>query len=212
MSEGRRDGKPTITCARNGPLIVKRLQHLCDAEGRALETGANVALCRCGGSANKPYCDGTHARNGFADTNTADRSHDRVDRYAGREITILDNRFICAHVGECTAGLPEVFRYGEEPWIDPDGASAERIEAVVRRCPSGALAYARGGTEVHDRSGEPSITVSKDGPYHVAGGVHLETDAWAQGVSRDHYALCRCGASANKPFCDGSHYDIDFRD
>lgn len=199
--------KPTITPRPNGPLLVKGLQHLRNSKGERLETRPTLALCRCGHSANKPFCDGTHSRVGFTDAYEADGSADRVDEYKGPELTILDNRFLCAHVGACSDGLPEVFRYQQEPWIVPDAAEAERIREVIARCPSGALAYAQGGREVRAGEREPAVTVSKNGPYHVVGAIALATDAWGQGASREHYALCRCGKSKRKPFCDGSHWD-----
>jgi CDGSH-type Zn-finger protein len=212
MAEKTGSERPRITPRGNGPLLVKGLHLLRNSKGEQLKCDGTIVLCRCGGSANKPYCDGTHRKNGFADANTAERGADRTERYAGPGVTILDNRFLCAHVGACTDGLAEVFKYGEEPWIDPGAADAERICEVIRRCPSGALAYALGGKEERDYGRDPAVTVSKDGPYFVVGGVELETEAWGQGASREHYALCRCGASKNKPFCDGSHGAIGFTD
>jgi CDGSH-type Zn-finger protein len=101
---------------------------------------------------------------------------------------------------------------GEEPWIDSDGATAEAIVATIRQCPSGALSYTLGSGEHRDREGPPAIRVAKDGPYQVSGGVVLETESWGEGVSREHYTLCRCGHSKNKPFCDGSHWSAKFTD
>jgi CDGSH-type Zn-finger protein len=199
--------KPTITPRPNGPLLVTGLQHLRNSKGQRLETRESFALCRCGQSANKPFCDATHRRIGFSDAHTADASADVPERYEGPELTILDNRYLCAHVGACSDGLAEVFRYQQEPWIDPAAAPADRIREVIARCPSGALAYAQGGREVRDLEREPAITVSQNGPYFVVGGIALETDAWGQCASREHYALCRCGKSRRKPFCDGSHWD-----
>lgn len=212
MADEQSGAKPTIRMSNNGPLLVKGLQRLRNSKGEQLEVARTIALCRCGGSANKPFCDGTHARNGFSGENTADRNADRQERYQGPELTIVDNRFICAHVGACTDGLPEVFRYGQEPWIDPTGADAARIESVIRQCPSGALTFARGGDAVRDFGNDPAITVSRNGPYYVVGGCELDTDAWGEGASREHYALCRCGQSRNKPFCDGSHWEAGFED
>ena len=60
---------------------------------------------------------------------------------------------------------------------------------------------------MRDIEREPAITVSKNGPYFVVGSIGLESDAWGQGASREHYALCRCGKSKRKPFCDGPHWD-----
>jgi CDGSH-type Zn-finger protein len=212
MAEAKPGAKPSISMSATGPLLVKGLQHLRNSKGERLETRPTLALCRCGGSANKPFCDGTHNRIGFKGASSPERSQDRVDRYEGRELTVLDNRFLCAHVGACSDGLAAAFKYGEEPWIDPNGGPSAKLREVIQRCPSGALAYALGGREVREFEREPGITVSQNGPYFVVGGIALETDAWAQGASREHYALCRCGRSKNKPFCDGSHWEPAFVD
>ena len=135
-----------------------------------------------------------------------------VGHYAAEGITIHDNRAICSHSGFCSDNLRAVFDPKRKPWIDAGAAGAERIAAVVRMCPSGALSYSIGGVEHRDREREPEILVSKDGPYYVRGGIGLADAPWGEGASREHYALCRCGESKNKPFCDGTHWAIEFRD
>jgi hypothetical protein len=100
----------------------------------------------------------------------------------------------------------------EEPWIDPDGAKVEEIVATIRKCPSGALSYALGGAEARPPQREPMIAVTADGPYAITGGVELLGVKFGDGASQEHYTLCRCGASKNKPFCDGSHWTVKFRD
>ena len=158
-----------------------------------------------------PFCDGTHVQAGFTDARSDDRVPDKLERYEGREVTILDNRGICSHAGYCTAGLPAVWR-SAEPWIDPDGANKAAIVEIIRKCPSGALAYLEDGqlrTDFHEAA---EIQVSRDGPYCVRGGVELKGAEFGEGASREHYVLCRCGASRNKPFCDGSHWYAGFHD
>ncbi len=204
--------KPSIAPAKNGPLIVKRLERFANSRGDAIATKEAMALCRCGRSSNKPFCDGTHAKVDFNDQKQGDRGADRRDDYAGAASTVHDNRGACAHAGICTDQLKSVWRLGREPWIDPDGAAVEAIVATRRQCPSGALGYTLDGAEHRDLEGPPAIQVAKDGPYHVSGGVVLETEFWGQGVSREHYALCRCGHSKNKPYCDGSHWAAKFTD
>jgi CDGSH-type Zn-finger protein len=171
-----------------------------------------MALCRCGRSHTKPFCDGTHAKVNFIDQKHDDRMADRRDDYAGTAITIHDNRSVCAHAGHCTKQLKSVWRMGVEPWIDADGARSEAIIATIRQCPSGALSYTLGSVKHREQEGPPAIQVAKDGPYYVSGGVVLETESWGEGVTREHYALCRCGHSKNKPFCDGSHWSAKFTD
>lgn len=202
----------TIECRVNGPYLVKEFGNLRNSKGERLATEATFALCRCGGSATKPFCDATHKKNGFSGARVADGSNDKLDSYRGRGITIHDNRSICAHAAHCTDSLAAVFKYGSEPWIDPNGAAAGAIVEAIRKCPSGALSFSIEGAAPAPEAREPAITVTKDGPYAIVGGVELIGAHATVGVSGEHYTLCRCGASKNKPFCDGSHSDIGFRD
>jgi len=210
--------KPKIACLPNGPYYLLNepeaapVPNLRRASGEACATARGVALCRCGGSGNKPFCDGTHGRNGFRDDNLADPANNKRKAYAGKRITILDNRAICSHATFCTDELKSVFRHNEEPWIDPDGATVEAIVAQVRKCPSGALSYAIDGVEAGPPQRAPMVTVTDNGPYAVTGGIELLGVPFGDGASREHYTLCRCGASKNKPFCDGSHWHVGFRD
>lgn len=204
--------RPTIECKPNGPYLLKGLSMLRNSRGETIAVDAVVALCRCGGSATKPFCDGSHRRNGFSDARQTDGSADHRDEYPAARITIHDNRGICAHAGICTDRLSRVFKYGSEPWIDPSGADVAAIIETVRACPSGALSYSLDGVEAARPERPPTITVTKNGPYAVVGSVELVSVAWGRGASTEHYTLCRCGASKNKPFCDGSHWDAAFRD
>lgn len=203
---------PSIECKSNGPYVVKNLEALSNSKGDSIPTKPVIALCRCGGSNNKPFCDGTHQKNGFSGAKLTDGRADKRDNYQGQRISIHDNRAICAHAGHCTNGLASVFKYGSEPWIDPDGSTIETIIETVRKCPSGALSYSVDGVENRDQQREPAITVTSDGPYAVVGGIHLIGQSWGQGASTEHYTLCRCGGSKNKPFCDGTHWSIGFKD
>lgn len=204
--------KPTIECSPDGPYIVRNLENLQNSRGEPIPTRRTIALCRCGGSSNKPFCDGTHSNIGFSGQKTTDGSKDKRRNYVGKQITIHDNRSICSHAGHCTDGLASVFRMKEKPWIDPDGAEAEAIIETVRQCPSGALSYSIEDVEHRDQEREPTISVSKDGPYHVSGSIEPKDQAWGEGASQEHYTLCRCGASKNKPICDGTHWQVKFTD
>jgi CDGSH-type Zn-finger protein/truncated hemoglobin YjbI len=181
-----------------------------------------MALCRCGESARKPLCDGTHADVGFRDDKDPERVPDRRDTYDGVQITILDNRGTCQHSGLCSDRLAAVFRVDQEPFVAPSGGRMDEIIRAVRDCPSGALSYALEGTEARDhvdwsQRRDPHIEVTKDGPYRITGGIplsdshddHIHRNA---GASCEHYALCRCGHSQNKPFCSGMHWYVEFRD
>ena len=205
------DDKPSIKLAPDGPYLVKRLKRLSNQKG-AIDTRETIALCRCGKSANKPFCDGTHSKIEFSSAKLEDRVTDKRENYDAGDTTIHDNRGICSHAGYCTNGLPSVFRLKTEPWIDPDGATPDATKATIQKCPSGALSYTAGGVEHRDREGDPAIFVSPNGPYVVTGGPELLDTDRGEGVSTEHYTLCRCGGSKNKPFCDGSHWYIKFSD
>ncbi|MGH8722244.1 MAG: CDGSH iron-sulfur domain-containing protein, partial [Burkholderiales bacterium] len=88
----------------------------------------------------------------------------------------------------------------------------EKIIATIAKCPSGALSYSIDGVKAEPPGRAPMVTVTDDGPYAITGGIELLGVAFGEGASREHYTLCRCGASRNKPFCDGAHWDVNFRD
>lgn len=223
--------KPKILPLPNGPYYLindmqpKVVYNLQNFKGEPLSTTVGIALCRCGASKNKPFCDGTHNVIGFSSANrTLDENDDtkktaikdkRRD-YPGKEITVHDNRKICSHAAECVNNLSSVFKLGSRPWINPDASKMNDIIDVVRRCPSGALSYSIDRVEYRDPEEQrnPIITVLKNGPYHITGGIELigENIQFGEGASKEHYTLCRCGASENKPFCDGAHTNSNFND
>jgi uncharacterized Fe-S cluster protein YjdI/CDGSH-type Zn-finger protein len=140
---------------------------------------------------------------------------DKKKSYTGKNITIHDNRKICSHAAECVNNLSSVFKFDARPWIDPNGGNVEDIIQTIEKCPSGALSYSIDGVENKDQNKrDPMVTVSKNGPYLIIGGIDLIGDniQWVEGSSKEHYTLCRCGASNNKPFCDGMHKSINFVD
>ena len=221
--------KPKLMPLPNGPYYLindrepKIVENLQNSKGEPLSTVRGVALCRCGASNNKPFCDGTHATIGFSSENkdattTPDGGNvirDKRKNYVGKKITIHDNRRICSHAAECVNNLSSVFKLNSRPWIDADGATAEEIINTIRKCPSGALSYSIDGVEYRDQNERsPMVTVSKDGPYLITGAIELIGDniRFGDGASKEHYTLCRCGVSNNKPFCDGMHKVINFKD
>ena len=213
---------PGIVTAKNGPYLVSNAATVRNHLGETLPLPPQLALCRCGGSASKPFCDGTHATSGFTDDKDPERVPDQRDTYPGEQVTIFDNRGICQHSGLCTDRLATAFRTEEEPFVAPSGARMDELVRAVRDCPSGALSLAFDGVEARDltdRHGtrEQAIEITQDGPYRVTGALPLADSAGADvpraaGSSREHYALCRCGHSQNKPFCSGMHWYVDFRD
>ena len=232
--ENHSKDKPKILPLPNGPYYLlndmqpKIVENLQNSEGKQLSTIVGVALCRCGASKNKPFCDGTHTTIGFSSENKVAENgrggeedkkviKDKRKSYVGKKITIHDNRRICSHAAECVNNLPSVFRLNARPWIDSDAANAEEIINTIRKCPSGALSYSIDGVEYKDQNErKPIVMVSKNGPYLITGGIELIGDAnniqFGDGASKEHYTLCRCGASNNKPFCDGMHKVINFKD
>jgi CDGSH-type Zn-finger protein/ferredoxin len=203
--------RPTIECKPNGPYLVRGIEDFKNSQGDRFDGKPVMALCRCGGSGNKPFCDGTHQKNGFSDAKATDRVPDRRESYQAGSVAIHDNRSICAHAGHCTNGLGSVFKYKSEPWIDPAAATVESIVEAVNACPSGALSCSVDGAPIGAPEREASITVTKDGPYAVVGSAQLLGQSWAEGASAEHYTLCRCGGSKNKPFCDGTHWSMGFK-
>ena len=217
------DGLPaTVQTARNGPYLVTNVPHVLTHLGEELQAPPQLALCRCGGSARKPFCDGGCASNGFSDAKDPNRVPDRRDTYPGQHVTIFDNRGLCQHSGFCTDRLATVFRAGQEPFIAPSGGRMDEIIMAVRDCPSGALSFGFGDTEDRaetdwENAREPAVEITRDGPYRITGGIELiDADGKPMprnaGASLEHYALCRCGHSQNKPYCSGMHWYVGFRD
>lgn len=206
-----------IEVTENGPYRVEGGVEIRNPAGEVVSTDERVFLCRCGQSSNKPFCDGTHSKVGFEGTEAADHGPiaERREAYQGRGITIYDDRSVCSHAGECTDGLASVWKLDVEPWIDPRGASREEIADVIGRCPSGALAYAFdevGSGETVEEQLSPAIIASKDGPYRVRGGIEVRSSDADPYERRNRLTLCRCGGSKNKPFCDGTHWHVGFKD
>jgi CDGSH-type Zn-finger protein/truncated hemoglobin YjbI len=222
LADLQRTLRPAIVTAPDGPYLVTNVPAVRTPLGDMPPVPPQLALCRCGGSALKPFCDGTHARNGFIDAKDPHRVPDQRDTYEGQQVTVFDNRGICQHSGLCTDRLAAVFRTSQEPFVAPSGGRMDEIVRAVRDCPSGALGLAFDGEETRSLADwhgqrEPAIEVTQDGPYRLTGGIPLAGPTGADvpraaGSSREHYALCRCGHSQNKPFCSGMHWYVEFRD
>jgi len=203
---------PLVVFTKYTPYLVVGLTDCRDAEGRAVAMQPVTALCRCGKSMAKPYCDGTHNRIGFVGEKGKPRCRDHERDAVGREITIHDNRGLCAHDESCVRGLPSVFRRGKLPWIDPDGAGPGEIMATIDKCPSGALSYTYRGKRGPQPDRPAAIRISRNGPYRLEGGIRILDDLGSAPEPRERCTLCRCGQARNKPFCDGSHDGAAFED
>jgi uncharacterized Fe-S cluster protein YjdI len=132
--------------------------------------------------------------------------------YTSPDITVTYDAKRCIHVAECVRRLPQVFDTEKRPWIQPNNATADEIAATVERCPSGALQYTRhDGGAAEPIPEEATIQVRPNGPLFVRGNIKV-TDANGVVLSDSlRTALCRCGQSENKPFCDSTHRKIGFK-
>ena len=177
-----------------------------------LDTRVSYSLCRCGHSHNKPFCDGTHAKIGFEAEDVADESTypERARPLESTGIAVSDDRGLCAHAGFCTNQTTSVWK---EVHSSEDGLVRKAIIDSIESCPSGALVYALDSDSAPNEPRFPvEIAVVDDGPYWLTGGIPVETSAGVHLEVRNRVTLCRCGASTNKPLCDGTHRDIGFAD
>ena len=208
----------------NGPYLVRggiplvRKTEVMSEHGEPLTwrkegvLGAENAyrLCRCGQSKTKPFFDGTHTLVEFDGSETADTGSvaDREFNYEGQGIVLKDDRSLCTHAGFCGNRLTNVWKMIEHT---DDTQVRAQIMAMVERCPSGALSFALDpDTENVEPDLPEEIAVIPDGPLWVSGGIPVERRDGQPLETRNRVTLCRCGASARKPLCDGSHKDIGF--
>jgi uncharacterized Fe-S cluster protein YjdI len=138
--------------------------------------------------------------------------------YRTGDVVVSFDGDVCIHSEECVRGLPKVFDPKARPWIRPENASAEDLEAAIARCPSGALQFRRmqpsGGPSPSASAPAPSgvkVVVKPNGPYLVQGPVQVVDPAGTVIKEGAVFALCRCGNSTTKPFCDGSHGRLGWR-
>ena len=221
-----------ITITKNGPYLVQGgiplFEDAMDADNekhhmvynRVKEfelNGPGYRLCRCGQSKHMPFCDNTHEHVDFDGTEVADRTpyRDRSDVYAGDGIYLLDDNR-CAYARFCHRKDGDVWTLTE--YSETDGIKKEAVEASWH-CPTGRLThYDTKSGEAHEESYDPSIIILQDipegtsGPIFVRGGVPLISEDGTEYETRNRYALCRCGHSQNKPFCDAYHNPYQFND
>jgi CDGSH-type Zn-finger protein len=220
----------SVTVTEDGPYLVTgnvplaKQTIVVDAEGgsEAWEEGEPIAhrrsyaLCRCGASTTKPFCDGSHTQIGFDGTETASREPyvDQASVSEGPVLSLSDAEGLCAFARFCD---PNGQVWSQVMQTD-DPEVREMFVRQVNACASGRLV-------AWDKTGRPietplpvSIGLVEDpeqncaGPLWLRGGIPVvAADGTAYEV-RNRVTLCRCGASKNKPFCDGSHASIEFRD
>ena len=117
-------------------------------------------------------------------------------------ITVFYDLRRCRHYAECLRGLPEVFDLRERPWIRPALADPEVIAEVIRRCPTGALHYRLSDGAAEEPTRPTEVTMDPRGPLLLRGDLEIEVPSGP--IRETRAALCRCGATANEPFCDGA--------
>lgn len=133
--------------------------------------------------------------------------------YTKEDLTVVWDADKCIHSTHCWKGLIAVFNPKERPWINLDGAEKERIIAQVQQCPSGALSIKNDDSKSYNKiKPKVSIEVVDDGPYRINGLVSIAFSDGTIQQKHEKVSLCRCGASQRKPFCDGSHKRIGFKD
>ena len=143
----------------------------------------------------------------------AEQYRGKVDdrRYQGDDVDITYSLKRCIHAKECVTRLSSVFDIDKRPWIDANGASAEKVATVIEMCPSGALHYERKDEGANEAIPEMNrIILWHDGPLQVVGDLSIQ-GANVNIEQETRVTLCRCGASENKPFCDNTHKKIDFK-
>lgn len=132
--------------------------------------------------------------------------------YVNEDLTVVWKPGLCIHAAACIKALPKVYNPQEKPWIKIENASTEELKAQVKTCPSGALSYYMNGVENQESlSLETNIEVLENGPLLVYGTLKIKDASGNEDLKNKTTAFCRCGASNNKPYCDGSHVKAGFK-
>lgn len=132
--------------------------------------------------------------------------------YTNGTVTVVWKPDLCIHIGYCWQGLPQVFDPDKTPWINVTGASTEEIIAQVKECPSGALTFYLNKVEFEENTASVMVVeILPNGPLVLHGDIIIRDTEGHETRRQGTTCLCRCGASANKPYCDGSHKKVDFQ-
>lgn len=129
--------------------------------------------------------------------------------YTKGDVTVKWQSDLCIHSEKCFHGLPAVFDPKQRPWVNMDGATGDDIIAQVGKCPSGALSIVEEDSPTV--SHEIIVETIPNGPLMVYGNMKVKHDDKEDLKDSKVTAFCRCGASDNKPYCDGSHKKVDFK-
>ncbi len=135
-----------------------------------------------------------------------------IKKYKKDDLTIVWKPKLCIHSAICVKELPNVYDPKAKPWITPEHASIEELKAQITKCPSGALSYQQGNTtEQKETTMTTKIEMRKNGPLLVHGNLEVIDTEGNKEEKERITAFCRCGASENKPYCDGTHNAIAFQ-
>lgn len=228
----RVDEKFSIEVLKDGPILVygkpplKQQFIVPDDQGGSWEykdgksyptANEPTALCRCGKSKNKPYCDGSHVNAAWSPELTADNIPllDRAKVYDGPALQLTDNEKYCAFARFCDPHGQVWNLVGHSE----DSTARELTIREANYCPAGRLKVMdKKNGEFLEQPHEPSLVLLEDpamhcsGPLWVKGGIPINDDRGTAYEQRNRVTLCRCGASANKPFCNGAHVSVKFKD
>ena len=136
-----------------------------------------------------------------------------IKKYSNEDLTVVWKPSMCTHAGECIKALPQVYNPAERPWLKIENATSEELKAQIRRCPSGALSYYMNNEEKNKTETlTTKVEVMKNGPLLVYGILKVTDKEGKSEVKNKTTAFCRCGKSNNKPYCDGTHTKVGFKD
>lgn len=225
----KKEGK--IKIAKNGPYLISgipldRQTVVRDDEGNSMEwkktedcsAGEEYALCRCGKSKNKPYCDGSHVETKFDGTETASRKKylEQAKKISGDKLDMCDCEGLCSGARFCHN------KQGSAWELTKNSGNPKSKKMAIQQCcncPSGRLvAYDKKTGKAIEPKFKKSISLTEDpemkvsGPIWVKGEVPIESSNGQEYEKRNRVTLCRCGKSQNKPFCDGSHIESNFKE
>jgi len=222
---------PKVVVSKDGPYVVSgavplAIQSITPnregmswdwTQGKAWKTEPEYYLCRCGQSKSKPFCDGTHAKIGFDGKETASRKPyaEQAELTQGPTLDLKDAEGLCAFARFCD---PAGKIWGLIGQTD-DPKARELTIREASHCPGGRLVVSdkKTGKELEPEL-PPSIGVVEDpalgcsGPLWVRGGMAIESEGGKSHERRNRVTLCRCGASSNKPYCDGTHASMKWKD
>lgn len=216
--------QPRITVLRKGPLRLSGVGRVVwqipvvSADGvpiawregaTVIEPADDVLLCRCGQSNNKPFCDDSHLSVGFDAEDLADTGPraERATTFGGGPIELTEDPPLCAHTGFCGNKGTNVWKLASAP--TPTTAETVQATAMAQHCPSGTLSITING-EALEPTLPREVAVLPNGPIWVTGGIEIERSDGQPLERRSRVTLCRCGASANMPLCDGAHESVGF--